>query len=555
MRKILAVLILATATCVMAYAQGTNTCQANNCPPVVTVNADPTGNQCVNVPQVTLYNGKTYGCTNGAIALAGGSSYTLPIAQPTTLGGIKPDNTTITVNASTGVASASGGGAPAWSAITAPTADLSLIMASYKTTFASTLGFAANQFNYNWQFPSNSINFSTEFAKYQISGGYASEAMDVGMSVPNTSTIFQANGLGVYMECASTTTFCVPIYTQGYANAAGVKAYGANFNVSDGTSGTNYAAGNLFGTEIDSQVYNSGSVGAGLAIGVNNFNGATFSSIDLLAATGSITNGILIENGVATNAMNIGYTTGNAAMPILFHSSTGSGAFGFNSANQFSFNQPIKISGAPSGSVITADGSSPGYATVTGIVQQLASYTFTVAENPLSFGGVFGVAGSGEAAGTVPSAGIFESVTAGTGSADFWVGYVWPNNQYVSCTIKALAPTSVAVLNTRMSASAYTSYQVNILSTALSLYAYVAGTPHQIGTTQTISAAANDTWKLDVQGGATPVLTISQNGTSVYQQTDSTYGATVAAGSPGFAIYDSAAIANAQFSSCSAGTP
>ena len=49
-------------------------------------------------------------CTS---ACFGGGGYTLPIAQPTTLGGIKPDNTTITVNASTGVASASGGGTPA----------------------------------------------------------------------------------------------------------------------------------------------------------------------------------------------------------------------------------------------------------------------------------------------------------------------------------------------------------------------------------------------------------------------------------------------------------
>ena len=45
----------------------------------------------------------------GTAYISTGSSYTLPIAQPTTLGGIKPDNTTITVNASTGVASASGG--------------------------------------------------------------------------------------------------------------------------------------------------------------------------------------------------------------------------------------------------------------------------------------------------------------------------------------------------------------------------------------------------------------------------------------------------------------
>lgn len=40
---------------------------------------------------------------------SGGGGYTLPIASTTTLGGIKPDGTTITVNASTGVASAAGG--------------------------------------------------------------------------------------------------------------------------------------------------------------------------------------------------------------------------------------------------------------------------------------------------------------------------------------------------------------------------------------------------------------------------------------------------------------
>ena len=40
---------------------------------------------------------------------SGGGSYTLPIAATGTLGGIKPDGTTITVNGSTGVASAVGG--------------------------------------------------------------------------------------------------------------------------------------------------------------------------------------------------------------------------------------------------------------------------------------------------------------------------------------------------------------------------------------------------------------------------------------------------------------
>lgn len=49
-----------------------------------------------------LYDAATDTCVSAS------GSYTLPIAQPATLGGIKPDNTTITVNASTGVATATG---------------------------------------------------------------------------------------------------------------------------------------------------------------------------------------------------------------------------------------------------------------------------------------------------------------------------------------------------------------------------------------------------------------------------------------------------------------
>jgi hypothetical protein len=49
--------------------------------------------------------------SNGtSLAWADSSSYSLPIATTTTLGGIKPDGTSITVNASTGVAPAVGGG-------------------------------------------------------------------------------------------------------------------------------------------------------------------------------------------------------------------------------------------------------------------------------------------------------------------------------------------------------------------------------------------------------------------------------------------------------------
>ena len=211
----------------------------------------------------------------------------------------------------------------------------------YLNNVPTTLPFTATQFNNVWQFPSNGINFQTEFAKYQISGGKASEAFDIGMSVPNTSTIFQANGLGVYMECSSSSTFCVPIYTQGYANVASVYAYGANFNVSDGTSGTNYAA-QLAGTEIDAQVNNAGSTGHILALSANNYNAATFNGLQFLkGVVGKLSNAILADNDYATNFANIGYLTSTGAgMPLVFNDVAGSSTLGTDSTNRLVSNSP-----------------------------------------------------------------------------------------------------------------------------------------------------------------------------------------------------------------------
>lgn len=53
--------------------------------------------------------GKYTGTIPTFISIKPGSSYTLPIAQPSTLGGIKPDNTTITVDPVTGIATSTGG--------------------------------------------------------------------------------------------------------------------------------------------------------------------------------------------------------------------------------------------------------------------------------------------------------------------------------------------------------------------------------------------------------------------------------------------------------------
>jgi hypothetical protein len=53
-------------------------------------------------PAIFGCNGTNYIKVNGT----GGGTYTLPIAQPGTLGGIKPDNVTITVDPTTGIATA-----------------------------------------------------------------------------------------------------------------------------------------------------------------------------------------------------------------------------------------------------------------------------------------------------------------------------------------------------------------------------------------------------------------------------------------------------------------
>jgi hypothetical protein len=59
---------------------------------------------------VNSADGQSLGNYYALLGAGAGGSYTLPIATNSTLGGIKPDGTTITVDPSTGVASATGGG-------------------------------------------------------------------------------------------------------------------------------------------------------------------------------------------------------------------------------------------------------------------------------------------------------------------------------------------------------------------------------------------------------------------------------------------------------------
>ena len=76
------------------------------------VTTAPTG-PCTACPPIKIVasTGVAYTCDNGMWQpVVGTSPYNLPIATTGTLGGIKPDGTTITVDGTTGVASATGGG-------------------------------------------------------------------------------------------------------------------------------------------------------------------------------------------------------------------------------------------------------------------------------------------------------------------------------------------------------------------------------------------------------------------------------------------------------------
>jgi hypothetical protein len=82
-----------------------------------TIENKTTGGQSIQIigpsgSGITIANGTTVSVGNDGTnyVQVGSGSYTLPIAQPSTLGGVKPDNSTCTVNASTGVLACPGSG-------------------------------------------------------------------------------------------------------------------------------------------------------------------------------------------------------------------------------------------------------------------------------------------------------------------------------------------------------------------------------------------------------------------------------------------------------------
>ncbi len=239
-----------------------------------------------------------------------------------------------------------GSGSGAWSGITAPTANLSLNMASYSTSYANTNAFgAASAFTSPWQFSGSGLNFGSEwnalYAAY-MPNAYPSDELDAGIKVPSTSTVFQSQAIGAFANCSqpSGLHYCLALYAQAQAAAAGSNTYGINTNVFDGNSTTNFAAA-LYAAEFNSQVFNASTTGDTLRISANIYNaGATYQGIHMAASNGAgkYANGFLLDNNSATDALNIGYVTATGSgMPIIFNNVNGNSSQTYDSSNRMVF--------------------------------------------------------------------------------------------------------------------------------------------------------------------------------------------------------------------------
>ncbi len=237
-----------------------------------------------------------------------------------------------------------GGGSSAWSALTAPTANLSLIMASYNTIFANTNPFTAQASFYSpWQFAGSGLDFGAEwnalYAAY-MPNAYPSDEFDVGITVPNTSLAFQSNAIGAFADCAQPTGlhYCLALYGQAQASHAGSQTYGVNTNVFDGNSTTNFAAA-LYAAEFNSQVFNASTIGDTLRISANIAHaGTVYHGIHVALNSGKYTNDILLDNDTGTVALNVGYDTATGSgMPLIFNNASGNSSQTYDSSNRMVF--------------------------------------------------------------------------------------------------------------------------------------------------------------------------------------------------------------------------
>ena len=188
---------------------------------------------------------------------------------------------------------------------------------------------------------------------------------------------------------------------------------------------------------------------------------------------------------------------------------------------------------------------------------QVESYNFATVEATLSDGGNFSIIADVDFTGSLKtiSGNLCEPTTIATAAAAFWSGSVpapsnaWPADQYTELTLTTLISADFFYLVVRQgSATSGTQYLYSSSGGGVyTLFAVVAGTAHTL-TTGTNTTAQGDTWRLSIAGN---VLSVSRNGTVVTTFTDTNN--YIASGSPGFGLYASSVITNAQTALWAAG--
>jgi hypothetical protein len=156
-----------------------------------------------------------------------------------------------------------------------------------------------------------------------------------------------------------------------------------------------------------------------------------------------------------------------------------------------------------------------------------------------------------------------ESTAVGPVCSAVFTGASFGPSQYSEITLQTLAGTlgTARVLPTvRASTAAVTAYEAEILSpsgtsdAAAFIAKSVAGAITQIGPTVVITPNVGDVFRLQVITGSDgfPTLSLFQNGFLIVQVQDQS-ATPITSGNPGFAIFNSSAIANVQISSWAGG--
>lgn len=165
--------------------------------------------------------------------------------------------------------------------------------------------FTNTQMNEYFTSSINNINFKTEFQTQQGNTNYATESGAFGVSVPNTSTVFQTNALSGYINSGGSSTNSVAV--SGYARATANVAHlwGSNFLFSDGSfSSITGTAG-----EFDCNVGTITTTGACIQIN-GGFTGtlSSFPGIQIAPplSGGKWSAGIAIGNGATQTGFDIG---------------------------------------------------------------------------------------------------------------------------------------------------------------------------------------------------------------------------------------------------------